>query len=146
MRTKLDAKKNLINGRQATLDTLHNEILAHCDIDSVGKEIVEREEVESEIEEIICIMEHALADKWHPAATFAPPTNVNHSSNSQNSRDSIKMKLPKLTLPSFNGDITQWTNIFGKAFHIQFTNVLVWQTLTNSNICNNLYRELPLKQ
>ena len=112
VRTKLEAKKKLIEGRRATLETLHNEILEHCDIDSVEKEIVERGEVESEIEEIICLMEHALADKSHPAATVAPPTNVNHSSNSQNSRDSIKVKLPKLTLPSFNGDITQWTSFW----------------------------------
>ena len=98
-------RKKLIEGRRATLETLHNEISEHCDIDSVEKEIVERGKVESEIEEIICLMKHALADKSHPAATVAPKTN--NSPNSENSRDCIKVKLPKLTLPSFNGDIAQ---------------------------------------
>ena len=75
-RTKLEAKKKLIEGRRAMLETLHNEISEHCDIDSVEKEIVERGEVESEIEEIICLTEHALADTSHPAATVAPQTKI----------------------------------------------------------------------
>ena len=56
-RTKLEAEEKLTEGRRTTLETLHSEILEHCDIDLVEQGIVEHRKVESEIEEIIYLMQ-----------------------------------------------------------------------------------------
>ena len=111
-RLKLEAIKKLVECKHTTLEKVNGEILEHCDSDSVEKEIVDCGELESEIEEIICLITHVLSKQTHQTVTVASPANTERSSNIHTSKDNIKVKLPKLELPSFNGDITQWTGFW----------------------------------
>eukprot|EP00795_Rhopilema_esculentum_P007795 gene7795-13650_t len=78
----------------------------------MGKEIVDRSELESEVEDILYLIANALVEKSQPEPTTNLQANLDSSFGSSHSRDNIKDKLQKLSLPSFDGDITQWTSFW----------------------------------
>ena len=112
LKPKLEAIRNLIERKRTTVEEIDNEILESCDSDSVEKEIVDRSELESEVEDILCLIANALIEKSQSEPTTNLQANLDNSIGSSHSRENIKVKLPKLSLPSFDGDITQWTSFW----------------------------------
>ena len=80
---------------------MNNEIEKHFDQQDIEKDIVERSTFEEEIEEVICKINAALT---RPQAQVSDATITTRPSSS-----TIKVKLPKLSLPYFDGNPTQWT-------------------------------------
>eukprot|EP00795_Rhopilema_esculentum_P017080 gene17080-8597_t len=112
VKPKLEAIRNLIEHKRTTVEEIDNEILENCDSHSVEKEIVDRSKLESEVENILCLIANAIVEKSQPEPTTNLQGNLDYSFGSSYSMDNIKVKLPKLSLPSFDGDITQWTSFW----------------------------------
>ena len=101
VRVKLESYQSSLENKRATIASLNNEIEKRFDQQDIEKGIVERSTFEEEIEEVICKLNAALTRPQAQVSETAVTTRP--------SIGTIKVKLPKLSLPYFDGNPTQWT-------------------------------------
>ena len=101
VRVKLESYRSSLENKRATIASLNNEIEKQFDQQDIEKDIVERSTFEEEIEEVICKINAALTRPQAQVSETAVTTRPSVST--------IKVKLPKLSLPYFDGNPTQWT-------------------------------------
>ena len=104
IKPRLISFKNTLIRKRKDLEKIDAEILEAITKDEeIEKEILEREEFEQEIEDYLSLIEIALADversNEQPQTQSTP-------------RFEDKVKLPKLSLATFNGDVTKWTSFW----------------------------------
>ena len=100
---KLESLRNTLDTKRTTIGQIDNEIEELLDETDIEKEIVDRSAFEEELEDTICKITAVLTRK--------ETQNVN-AVNPRPSGNSVKVKLPKLSLPHFNGNPTQWTTFW----------------------------------
>ena len=104
IKPRLISFKNTLIRKRKDLEKIDAEILEAITKDEeIEKEILEREEFEQEIEDYLSLIEIALADVER--SNEQPQTQ-----STQRFED--KFKLPKLSLATFNGDVTKWTSFW----------------------------------
>ena len=102
---KLKSFQTTIQKKQEDIKNLNNEILELLtENEDIEKFIVENAELDEEIEEIVCQIDRLLKRQATPA-----PLQGRHRSEESPAQ---KVKLPKLSLTSFNGDPTQWISFW----------------------------------
>ncbi|XP_065054444.1 uncharacterized protein LOC135683188 [Rhopilema esculentum] len=130
---KLDSILSVLQQKRRLLCNLNDEILAKCHIDEIEKEIEESAEIDVKIEEIISRIGackrgtvvgalHGLAEPTGvstptpairnelttDATPFAPANGQLNRSGSSSRSENIGVKLPKINLPNFSGDVTKY--------------------------------------
>ena len=101
---QLSVKQQQLDGKLKVLSDINKEILAKCDVYSIEREIDEMETVSAKILE--CKQRILVAIK-SIAATTAPTAMAPIVTTMYD-----KLKLPKLTLPWFKGDLANWTTFW----------------------------------
>ena len=92
-----------------TLDKLDTDIQNHCDLEQLTQEIEESDHVTARILEC-----RERIPVWNIQASYVNGSSVGQNPSSQHSSSTTgsvtvtKPKLPKLTLPKFRGEITNW--------------------------------------
>ena len=87
------------------LETINADILGALKKDEeIEKEILEREEIKQEIDDYLSFVDNALAEVGEV------DTPVQRQSSQEKHEE--KVKLPKLSLATFNGDPTNWTSFW----------------------------------
>lgn len=102
-----------LNGKQELLSEMDQEMLSLCEVTVIDKEIEESEEFTASIIRLKCKIENAskvnMLTQQHLGSpqTTAQPVNQN----------AVCTRLPKLYLPKFRGDVTNW-NTFWDSFQL----------------------------
>ena len=104
LKPKLETLKNTLEKKRTEIAALDDEITNLLEEAAIEKEIVDRSEFEEETEETLCRIALALKER----AVHHQP--VSHQTQRENVFE--KVKLPKLTLSSFNGDPAQWISFW----------------------------------
>ena len=102
VRVKLDSLRATIEKKRETIEALDDEIEELYDDQDIEREILERSELEEEIEEILSRIK-AIHDETEHRNTI---THENVSGSRAHA--TVKVKLPKLSLTIFDGNPTQW--------------------------------------
>ena len=121
---RLTTLNKLLNEKLALVIKLDSEILEECDIKDIGKDIEESEEIKSRVYETKNKIEQLFAKKHQAKTSNESPVSVSteittesvieHSSPETNpvsmpmAQFVQKTRLPKLSLPRFNGEITKF--------------------------------------
>ena len=121
---RLTTLNKLLNEKLALLIKLDSEILEECDIKDIGKDIEESEEIKSRVYETKNKIEQLFVKKQQVKTSNESPVSVSteittesvieHSSPETNpvsmpmAQFVQKTRLPKLSLPRFNGEITKF--------------------------------------
>ncbi len=103
---KLSQLKLSLNEKLEVLKQLDNEILAMVDEGDVAGEIEQSDEFKEGIYAAMVGVERVLAP---PTSTSTPPTPRSSAVVLDPSSVSSKVKLPRLTLQPFDGELTTWT-------------------------------------
>lgn len=125
-RPKLESYKIALEKQQKDLELLDNQIAESLDADNIEKEIFERCDFDAAVQESICAISTYLK-----ATDITKTARVEHSETVQNisnseqhqghtSKPLSKTRLPKLSLPRFDGDPTKWIafwDSFASAIH-----------------------------
>ena len=98
LQTQLESIRNSLQRKRDIIAALDQEISNLQDQAEIEKDILDRTDFEDELEQTICRIERAL--KSHTAGKPMQQS-LTHAID--------KVKLPKLSLMTFNGDPTQWT-------------------------------------
>ena len=105
VKPKLISFKNTLLRKRNDLETIDADILGALKKDEeIEKEILEREEIEQEIDDYLSFVDNALAE--------VREANSPSQRQSSQERHEEKVKLPKLSLATFNGDPTNWTSFW----------------------------------
>ena len=105
VKPKLISFKNTLLRKRNDLETIDADILGALKKDEeIEKEILEREEIEQEIDDYLSFVDNALAEVGE--------ANSPSQRQSSQERHEEKVKLPKLSLATFNGDPTNWTSFW----------------------------------
>ena len=121
---RLTTLNKFLNEKIALVIKLDREILEECDIKDIGKDIEESEEIKSRVYETKNKIEQLFAKKHQVKTSNESPVSVSteittesvieHSSPETNpvsmpmAQFVQKTRLPKLSLPRFNGEITKF--------------------------------------
>ena len=119
---RLTTLNKLYNEKLALVIKLDGEILEECDIKDIGKDIKESEEIKPRVYETKNKIEQLFAKKHEVKTNNESPVSVSneisteavieHSSQETNPVSMAqlvpKTRLPKLSLPRFNGEITKF--------------------------------------
>ena len=105
VKPKLISFKNTLLRKRNDLETIDADILGALKKDEeIEKEILEREEIEQESDDYLSFVDNALAEVGE--------ANSPSQRQSSQERHEEKVKLPKLSLATFNGDPTKWTSFW----------------------------------
>ena len=108
--------------------TLDDEILTLIENDAIDEEIEQADVFSERLQEVICRIEQLILNKPSVSSTrrsspsATTPTGPPPASRLPSNRDGgSKVKLPKLTPKSFNGDLTKWESfwsMFESSIHL----------------------------
>ena len=98
LQTQLESIRNSLQRKRDIIAALDQEISNLQDQAEIEKDILDRTDFEDELEQTICRIERALNSQ---TAGKSMQQSLTHTID--------KVKLPKLSLMTFNGDPTQWT-------------------------------------
>ena len=121
IRPTLESHKINLEKQQKQIENLNQELIAELvGADAIEKEILDRCEFEAYLQETISLISSRLsfAKESKISAETTPSINQGAPIGAKTSR---KAKLPKLTLPKFAGDPTEWTTFwdsFSSAIHL----------------------------
>ena len=107
--TKLSLLKCSLQEKLETLKTLDGEIIDLIDDDKLAEEIEQADAFKETIYEAIIKIDKATS-KTAPPSPASPDTDRRDATSSSPSTCGKSVKLPKLSLRSFNGDITAWSS------------------------------------
>ncbi len=115
---RLEVIDKQLEERLAKLDGLDKDIQSLCDLEKLEKEIDESENVTTRILDCrsrinVWKVKQQTTTSHNATEQTTPPISPTTSSFNQKP---VKPRLPKLTLPRFKGDITQW-NTFWDSFN-----------------------------
>ena len=116
---RLNVMRQLSDGKQELLSEVDQEILSSWDVTTIEKEIEESEEFTASIIPLKCnVSKVNMPTQQHMGSpeTTAQPVNQN----------AVCMRLPKLYLPKFRGDVTKW-NTFWDSFQSVHRNKEMYQ-------------------
>ena len=121
IRPTLESHKINLEKQQKQIETLNQEIAELVGADAIEKEILDRCEFEASLQETISLISSRLSftKESKNSAETTPP--LNQQEAPIGAKTSSKAKLPKLTLPKFAGDPTEWTTFwdsFSSAIHL----------------------------
>ena len=128
------------------LDQLNDQIIAVCKVQEIEKEIKDAEDLKMRIMDAQAdiamkttsptLVTTNASEKTPPPA----PQQGNHSpSNSQSNQAMLQAKLPKITLPKFNGEITNWISSWD-SFHSAIHANTSLSRVTKFNYLNSLLK------
>ena len=152
MFAKLESIMATLKLKQKQLSKLDVEIVAKCDMEDIEKEMVESSDIATRIEEIIAKInvcqkggygESEAVSQFRcglsPGATpFIPATDMLNRSGASLHSSGTGVKLPKIMLPSFNGDITKFQSFWQSFWCAVHEN----ESLSDVHKLNNLMRLL----
>ena len=105
IRPTLESHKINLEKQQKQIETLNQEIAELVGADAIEKEILVRCEFEASLQETIALIFHGYRLPRNPKIQ----PSINQQEAPIGAKTSTKAKLPKLTLPKFAGDPTEWT-------------------------------------
>ena len=117
IRPTLESHKINLEKQQKQIETLNQEIAELVGADAIVKEILVRCEFEASLQETISLIFHGYRLPRNPQIQ----PSINQQEAPIGAKTSSKAKLPKLTLPKFAGDPTEWTTFwdsFSSAIHL----------------------------
>ena len=117
IRPTLESRKINLEKQQKQIETLNQEIAELVGADAIEKEILVRCEFEASLQETIALIFHGYRLSRNPKIQ----PSINQQEAPIGAKTSSKAKLPKLTLPKFAGDPTEWTTFrdsFSSAIHL----------------------------
>ena len=125
IRPKLESHRINLEKQQREIEPLNQAIAQLLEADAIEKEILDRCEFETSLQETISLISSYLStskeSKSSADETMSTFLSVSqHEAPKITSKASNKAKLPKLTLPRFAGDPTKWTTFwdsFSSAIH-----------------------------
>ena len=125
IRPKLESHRINLEKQQREIESLNQAIAQLLEADAIEKEILDRCEFETSLQETISLISSYLSiskeSKSSADETMSTFLSVSqHEAPKITSKASNKAKLPKLTLPRFAGDPTKWTTFwesFSSAIH-----------------------------
>ena len=117
IRPKLESHRINLEKKQKEIESLNQAIAQLLEADAIEKEILDRCEFETSLQETISLITSYLLtskESKSPAdETMSTLLSVSqHEAPKITSKASNKAKLPKLTLPRFAGDPTKWTTFW----------------------------------
>ena len=118
IRPTLESHKINLEKQQKQIETLNQEIAELVGADAIVKEILVRCEFEASLQETISLIFHGYRLPRNPKIQ----PSINQQEAPIGAKTSSKAKLPKLTLPKFAGDPTEWTTFwdsFSSAIHLR---------------------------
>ena len=140
-RNRLDVISSLLENKLKTLDGLDNEINSLCPLEDITKEIEESKEIVAQIFDCQKQIEQLRKSVESPQVppVFVPPSAVNVQTNQHSTMasNSVKPRLPKLSLPKFRGDVTKWHS-FGDSFKSAIHENSDISTIDKFNYLNSL--------
>jgi len=106
VRNKLNVIRQQLEGKLNTLDGMNKDILERCDPGAIVTEIEEADAIVTKVISCKLKIDELLAATSSVRTSTAPvpPTTIPVATS--------KPRLPKLTLPKFNGDVTRWTTFW----------------------------------
>ena len=126
-RDRLQRIDTILTQKMDLLDQLNDQIIAVCKVEEIEKEIGDAEDLKMRIMDARADISTKTTPPTlvttNPSETTPPPApqQGNHSpSISGSNQTTLQAKLPKITLPKFNGEITNWISFwdsFNSAVH-----------------------------
>ena len=117
----LESHKINLEKQQKQIETLNEEIAELVGADAIEKEILDRCEFEASLQETISLISSQLSFAKESKNSAETTPSLNQQEAPIGAKTSSKAKLPKLTLPKFAGDPTEWTTFwdsFSSAIHL----------------------------
>ena len=121
IRPTLESHKINLEKQQKQIETLNQEIAELVGADAIEKEILDRCEFEASLQETISLISSRLSFAKESKNSAETTPSLNQQEAPIGAKTSSKAKLPKLTLPKFAGDPTEWTTFwdsFSSAIHL----------------------------
>ena len=135
IKDKLEVKAESIQQKREYISQLDNEIIKKCDLNEIDREVDETTDVRTRIDEGLIKLKTYLNKHGNsverttmqaptmvirpPLGIFTPPRQLNQaasespsSQRSTNNARSQGVRLPKISLPRFNGDITNFQHFW----------------------------------
>ena len=109
IRPTLESHKINLEKQQKQIETLNQEIAELVGADAIEKEILDRCEFEASLQETISLISSRLSFAKESKNSAETTPSLNQQEAPIGAKTSSKAKLPKLTLPKFAGDPTEWT-------------------------------------
>ena len=132
---EFDAILAAIEGKVQILETVNDKILSQTDADGIEEETLQTDEYFMDLEIELCRLrafpgQHSESISTHGEGlgnsgtseqqrnNIHPGRTVSSFSSSSNSANSAQLyRLPKISLPSFSGDILQWQSFWDSYSH-----------------------------
>jgi hypothetical protein len=133
---KVKQQLTTLKEKMKTLSVHDEEILSLVKEEEIENEIEQADIFKERLQHSIVSIEMALekiVNETLAHGSTVSGTSPSSSNVSQNSSYSATVKLPKLSLKKFSGDVTKWTT-FGSAMNLLFTIMLISQRLKSSII------------
>lgn len=128
-RRRAGVLRGLLRTKQEVLSRIDEEILDVCATEDIEGEITEADEISAKIEEALVSIHRITGEEQERSESritrnegSVSPKTSSHMSEEDSDSDSnpptkvdkstIKPKLPKLVLPKFNGDVTQFRSFW----------------------------------
>ena len=112
IRPTLESHKINLEKQQKQIETLNQEIAELVGADAIEKEILDRCEFEASLQETISLISSRLSFTKESKNSAETTPSLNQQEAPIGAKTSSKAKLPKLTLPKFAGDPTEWTTFW----------------------------------
>jgi len=108
LKNRLNVIKQQLEGKLSTLDEMNKDILSRCEPSVIVTEIEESDGIVTKVISCKLKIDELLAVS-SSSIVATPPTSLVASTTAS---ITSKPRLPKLTLPKFNGELTKWTTFW----------------------------------
>ena len=108
-RSKLQSLKRSLDRQSNELDNLNRQIETALSAEDIEREIVERSEFDEFLHEAICLTEICLEYKANSSEAASDSSCCSRNTGNGNKK---KINLPKLQLPTFNGNPLEWVTFW----------------------------------
>ena len=109
--TRLDVISRLLEDKRRTLNDINDQVLSLCEVNDIEAEIQESEAIVERIVDCKQRINEAVRKRREQQTTpiIQQASTTNGDGQPQSTANAqAKAKLPKLTLPKFKGDVTNW--------------------------------------
>ena len=126
--TQIDVISRLLEEKRKTLNDINQQVLSLCNVETIEIEIEESEEIVEKIVKCRRNIEEATRRNNENQSTLVSQPSTMNGYGLQPTHTQAKARLPKLPLPKFKGDVTDWTSFwdsFKSAVHsnVQLSNI-----------------------
>ena len=139
---RIEVISTLFENKLKTLNEIDQEILNVCELTTINNEIQELEEIEARIIDYQRRIKEMKQKQQSPAINVNTEVEANAQTITSNSQPQVgqgyaKIRLPKLTMPRFKGELTKW-NTFWDSFNASIHENDDISTIDKFNYLNSL--------